>query len=76
MAMSAWSFHSWKRPSDAWKPTRLLYNSVNAARRFLIFFFLVGWWKANKVFVKEDLFLSNTQHHGLNVVVTRILYQA
>lgn len=34
MAMSAWSFHSWKRPSDAWKPTRLLYTSVNAARRF------------------------------------------
>lgn len=42
MAMSAWSFHSWKRPSDAWKPTRLLYNSVNAARRFLIFFFFGG----------------------------------
>lgn len=28
MAMSAWSFHSWKMPSDAWRPTRLLYTSV------------------------------------------------
>lgn len=73
MAMSAWSFHSWKRPSDAWKPTRLLYNSVNAARRFLIFF--GGVVESHEVFVKEDLFLYNTQHRGLNVV-TRILYQA
>lgn len=38
------------------------------------FFFLVGWWKADEV--KEDLFLYNTQQRGLNVVVTRILYQA
>lgn len=41
MAISAWSFPSWKRPSPAWKPTRLLYTSVeNASRRI----FLWGGW--------------------------------
>lgn len=37
MAISAWSFPSWKRPSPAWKPTRLLYTSVeNASRRIFL----------------------------------------
>lgn len=54
MALSAWSFPSWKRPSPAWKPTRLLYTSVkNAARRIFLW---GGWTPSDSLETKVHFF--------------------
>lgn len=71
MAMSAWSFHSWKMPSDAWRPTRLLYTSVKWCWKDI--FLCTGregfkWLNFGKA---PEIYVCSIPHSNQKVVVKR-----